>query len=379
MPTTDATPETDPEPTPGSLGYRLPAEWEPHEATWIAWPENRDDWPEKFGPIPWVFAEIIRHLARSEPVRVLVGSGKSKRKAIDALGRSGVDLGRVEFVRLRLDRGWLRDSGPMVVVRGRAGQGDIPPSLVVDWKFNAWAKYDNWKRDNRVPRRLAERLGIGRRVPRFDLDGKRRRVTLEGGAIDVNGLGTLLTTEECLLSREQERNPGLDRDGYERLFKEYLGVSHVIWLGRGIAGDDTHGHVDDIARFVDPATVVACSEDDRGDPNHEALLENLERLRDATDQDNRPLRVVELPMPEPVLFEGHRLPASYANFLIANRVVLVPTFNDPADREALAILDGLFPGRTVVGIHAVDLVWGLGTIHCLTRDQPDAARSVDLP
>ena len=370
-----ATPSgTVPEPTPGSLGYRLPAEWEPHEATWIAWPENRDDWPEKFGPIPWVFAEIVRHLARSEPVRVLVGSGKSKRRAIDTLGRSGVELGRVEFVRLRVDRGWLRDSGPMLIVRDRPGHGDIPPSLVVDWKFNAWAKYDNWRRDNRVPRRVADRLGIGRRVPRFDHDGESRRVTLEGGAIDVNGLGTLLTTEECLLSKEQERNPGLDRAGYERIFKDYLGVSRVIWLGRGIAGDDTHGHVDDIARFVDPSTVVACVEDDRHDPNHEALLENLERLRDTHDQDNRPLRVVELPMPEPVIFEGHRLPASYANFLIANRVVLVPTFNDPADREALAILDGLFPGRAVVGIHAVDLVWGLGTIHCLTRDQPEAGR-----
>jgi agmatine deiminase len=354
------------------MGYRLPAEWEPHEATWIAWPQNKEDWPGKFGPIRWVYAEIVRHLSRSEPVRILVGSGKAERRAAEVLGKSGVDPDRVEFVRCRTDRGWLRDSGPMFVVRDRShGSADGPaPVALVDWKFNAWAKYDNWKGDNRLPRFVADRLGMTRWVPRTTIDHESRRVVLEGGAIDVNGAGTLLTTEECLLSHEQERNPGLDRAGYEQLMHDYLGVRKVIWLGRGIEGDDTHGHVDDIARFVDPTTVVACVEGNPDDPNHAPLRENLERLRDATDQDNRPLRVVELPMPEPVIFDGQRIPASYANFSIANSVVLVPTFNDPKDREALGILAGLFPGRTVVGIHAVELVWGLGTLHCLTRDQP---------
>jgi agmatine deiminase len=358
--------------TPGALGYRLPAEWEPHEATWIAWPQNREDWPGKFEPIGWVYAEIVRHLTRSERVRIFVGSKKIERKAHEALAKSGVDLGRVDWVREKTDRGWLRDSGPMFVVRDRSHgeDGELPPVALIDWKFNAWAKYEQYKRDNRVPRVVAEGLGLTRWEPRTPIDGRPRRVVLEGGAIDVNGRGTLITTEECLLSKQQERNPGLDRADYERLLGQYLGVTKVIWLGQGIEGDDTHGHVDDITRFVDASTVVTCVEDNANDPNHARLQENLERLRDATDQDNRPLRIVELPMPEPVVFEGQRIPASYANFYIANSVVLVPTFNDPKDRVALGILAELFPDRTVVGIHAVDLVWGLGTLHCLTRDQP---------
>ncbi|QDV38187.1 agmatine deiminase family protein [Tautonia plasticadhaerens] len=365
-------PTPSPAELPSSLGYRLPAEWEPHEATWIAWPRNKEDWPGKFGPIRWVYAEIVRYLSRSERVRILVGSGKAERRAADALEKSGVDPDRVEFVRHRTDRGWLRDSGPMFVVRDRShgAEGEPPPVALVDWKFNAWAKYDNWTRDNRLPRFVADRLGMTRWAPRTTIEQESRRVVLEGGAVDVNGLGTLITTEECLLSHEQERNPGLDRAGYEQLLRDYLGASKVIWLGRGIVGDDTHGHVDDIARFVDETTVVACVEENEGDPNHGPLRENLERLREATDQDHRPLRVVELPMPAPVVFDGQRIPASYANFYVANSVVLVPTFNDPKDRVALGILADLFPGRVVVGIHAVELVWGLGTLHCLTRDQP---------
>ncbi|WP_152051957.1 agmatine deiminase family protein [Tautonia marina] len=358
--------------TPAALGYRLPAEWETHEATWIAWPQNREDWPGKFEPIGWVYAEIVRHLSRSEPVRIIVGSKKVERKANDALAKSGVDLNRIEWVRKKTDRGWLRDSGPMFVVRDRSHgeNGKLPPVSLIDWKFNAWAKYNQYKRDNRVPRVVAEELGLTRWQPRAAIDGKPRRIVLEGGAIDVNGRGTLITTEECLLSKQQERNPGLDRVDYERFLGQYLGVTKVIWLGQGIEGDDTHGHVDDITRFVDKSTVVTCVEDNPNDPNHARLQENLERLRDATDQDNRPLRIVELPMPEPVVFDGQQVPASYANFYIANSVVLVPTFNDPKDRLALGILADLFPDRTVVGIHAVELVWGLGTLHCLTRDQP---------
>ena len=354
--------------TPAALGYRMPAEWEPHEATWIAWPHNREDWPGKFGPIPWVYVEIVRHLSRVERVEILVEGPKQERRAAARLDRAGVDLARVGFHRVRTDRVWTRDSGPTFVVM----DGDPAGVAMVDWEFNAWAKYDDHRRDRRVPRALGKILGLDRWRPRVDPgDGAGpARVVLEGGSIDVNGRGTLLTTEECLLSDVQARNPRLDRSAVEKVLADHLATPHVVWLNRGIAGDDTHGHVDDITRFVDPSTIVTVVEPDPSDENHEPLKENLGRLRDAHDQDGRPFRVVELPMPGPVVFEGRRLPASYANFYIANGIVLVPTFNDPADREALATLAQLFSGREVVGIHCVDLVWGLGTLHCLTQQQP---------
>jgi agmatine deiminase len=369
-----ATPENlgDSPPTPSTAapGYRLPAEWEPHAASWIAWPHNHDDWPGKFGPIPWVYVEIVRHLSRFEPVHILVNGRRTRRDAAERLGRGGVNPGRVRFFKVPTDRAWTRDTGPMFLVHDRAEEAGVPPVVLVDWRFNAWAKYDDYRRDDRVPRRLARRLGLGRRKPRAEIDGRSVRVILEGGAIDVNGRGTLLTTEECLLSPVQARNPGLGREAMERVLADGLGIRHVVWLGHGIAGDDTHGHVDDLARFVDPTTVVTVVERRTSDANYEPLQENLRRLRSARDQDGAPLRVVELPMPAPVAFAGQRLPASYANFFIANGLVLVPTFNDPADREALAILAALFEGREVVGIHCVDLIWGLGALHCMTRDQP---------
>lgn len=359
-----------PEPnlSPAEQGYRLPAEWEPHAATWIAWPHERSDWPGKFGPVPWVYAEIVRLLARSEPVFIVVNSKAERRRARDKLEAHGVDLGRVCFFTAPTDRVWLRDSAPSFVVRIDAEH----PVGAVHWKFNGWAKYPNHRRDTRLPRAIADALELPRWRPRAGGDdGRAERVVLEGGAIDVNGRGTLLTTEECLLDPVvQARNPGLTRPGYEQVFAEMFGVRHVIWLGRGIVGDDTHGHVDDCARFVDPTTVVAAVEDDPSDPNYEPLRENLDRLRAATDQEGRPLKVVELPMPDPVEFDGCRLPASYANFYIANGVVIVPTFNDPADRQALNTLAGLFPDRQVIGVHSLDLVLGLGTLHCLTHEMP---------
>jgi agmatine deiminase len=345
----------------------MPAEWEPHAATWLAWPHQRDDWPGKFEPIPWVYVEVVRLLSRVEPVWILINGRKAERAAREKLERGGVDLDRITFFRVPTDRVWTRDSLPSFV---ECQQTQGPNLAAVDWKFNGWAKYDNHRRDNRVARQLARRLEIPRWKPAVEVDGRRVRVVLEGGAIDGNGAGTILTTEECLLSPVQARNPGLDREAMERVLAEYLGTQHVIWLGRGIAGDDTHGHVDDLARFVDPLTVVTALETNPTDINYEPLHENLERLQAATDQDGRPLRVVPLPMPSPVMFEGQRLPASYANFYVANGLVLFPTFNDPVDREALATLESLFPGRTVVGIHAVDLVWGLGTLHCMTREHP---------
>ena len=356
--------------TPAALGYRLPAEWEPHAAAWLAWPHHRDDWPGRFGPIPWVYVDFVRQLSRYEPVSILMHSPKVEQRARDRLDRAGVNLGRVEFVPARTDRSWTRDTLPTFVVLDRAPTA-VDRVAAVAWTFNAWAKYDNFEDDANLPRDLALRLGLRRFVPRtLGADGQWRPIVLEGGAIDGNGRGTLLTTEECLLGEVQVRNPGLGRADMERVLCDFLGLRQVIWLGRGIVGDDTHGHVDDLARFVNPRTVVTVVERDASDPNFEPLRDNVERLRSARDQDGRLLDVVTLPMPRPVVFEGQRLPASYANFYIANGAVFVPTFNDPADRVALDTLAGLFPDRDVIGIHALDLAWGFGTLHCMTHEQP---------
>jgi agmatine deiminase len=344
---------------PSRLGFRMPAEWEPHRATWIAWPHQRDDWPDKFSPIPWVYAEIVRHLHCSEEVRILVNGSRSEASARAVLDKLPLDWGRISFWRIPTDRVWTRDYGPIFVTA--AGQ----LGCVNCW-FNGWAKYPNWHRDNTVAGRIANKLRLKSWSPRIN----GYEVVLEGGSIEVNGQGLLLTTEECLLSEVQQRNPGFGKPEYERVFADYLGVRKVLWLGRGIAGDDTHGHIDDVARFVGPRTVVAAVEEDRGDANYEPLQENLHRLRGMTDENDRPLEVHCLPMPGPVWFAGQRLPASYANFYIANDRVLVPMFNDANDRRALNILADLFPARTVIGIHAVDLVLGLGTLHCLTQQEP---------
>jgi agmatine deiminase len=359
---------------PTTLGYRMPAEWETHAATWIAWPHNRDDWPGKFAPIPWVYTEIVRHLSRAELVHIVVDGGTMKRRVADRLNAVAVDLDRIRFFKAATDRVWLRDSGPTFVVRDEPSSEMSDRVGLIDWKFNAWAKYDNFHRDNRLPRKFARWLGLPSWAPREEQGGRSSRVVMEGGAIDVNGKGTLLATEECLLSEVQARNAELDRLALERIFADYLSARHTVWLDRGITGDDTHGHIDDLARFVDPRTVVTVVEPRVDDPNHGLLQENLRRLQSACDQSGEPLSVVELPMPDPVVFAGQRLPASYANFYIANKMVLVPTFNDPADRRALDTLASLFPDREVIGIHCVDLVLGLGTLHCLTQQQPAGSR-----
>jgi agmatine deiminase len=294
-----------------------------------------------------------------------------KDRVSEQLLAANVELESVEFFKSSTDRSWLRDTAPTFIVSNHAASEGARSVGLVDWKFNGWAKYDNHRSDNRLPRKIARWLHLPRWTPRFEgKSGLGRRVVMEGGAIDVNGRGTLLATEECLLSETQARNPQLDRSDLEQIFADFLDISHVIWLGKGIVGDDTHGHVDDLARFVGPQTVVTVVEPRADDPNHHPLADNLRRLQGARDQDGEPLRVIELPMPQPVFFEGQRLPASYANFYIANRIVLVPTFNDPADRFALNTLAELFPEREVIGIHCVDLVLGLGTLHCLSQQQP---------
>ncbi|HEX9655586.1 MAG TPA: agmatine deiminase family protein [Bacteroidota bacterium] len=342
--------------------YLMPSEWEQHEATWISWPANVTDWPGKFTPIPWVFSEIAKKITQGETLRIIVNSKEHEAKARRVLRKAEVNLERIEFFRFPTDRGWTRDSGPMFT--RRISQRDI---AIMRFRFNAWAKYPNWKKDDANPERASKAL----RIPIVHALHKGKSVVLEGGSIDVNGKGTLLTTEECLLHPTiQIRNPGFGRNDWESVFKEHLGASNVLWLNRGIAGDDTHGHVDDLCRFVNHNTVVLCSEGNSNDDNYVPLQENRERMEEMRLEDGSKVTVVPLPMPSPLFFDGQRLPASYANFYIANAAALVPTFNDVNDRKALGILSELITDRPVIGIYAVDLVWGLGTIHCLTQQQP---------
>ena len=356
--------------TPAALGYRMPAEWEPHVASWIAWPHNRSDWPGKFLPIPWVFGEIVRKLAQSETVNILVASKPAEAGAIRLLKAVGSDLAAVKFYHIPTDRVWTRDYGPIFLsceCSMRPAQKEV---AIVQFRFNGWAKYPNHRRDDAVPEAAAKALGCRT----FKARAGGGDFVLEGGSIDVNGEGAVLTTEECLLnSKVQTRNPGLTRREIESALGANLGADQTIWLGRGISGDDTHGHVDDFCRFVNSRTVVLCQEGDPHDVNYRPLQENRERLEEVRLKGGSRLEIVALPMPRPLYFKGQRLPASYANFYIANKVVLVPTFNDPKDRTALGILPDLFPDRSVIGIHAVDLVWGLGTLHCLTQQQPEGA------
>ncbi len=343
----------------------MPAEWEEHEATWLGWPHNLSDWPGRFAPIPWVYGEIVRKLAGGERIRILVPTLEHERKARRVLERVGAATAQVEFFRFPTDRGWTRDFGPICVRRA----GPKPEVAVAGFRFNGWAKYPDHRKDDKVAERAAKKLGLRVRPALH----RGRPVVLEGGAIDVCGRGTILTTEECLLDPlVQVRNPGFSHADYERVFEENLGASRTIGLGNGIAGDDTHGHVDDLARFVSARTIVLCRERDPQDANYRALEENRERLQQARLVDGSKPEVVDLPMPAPLVFDGRRLPASYANFYIANAAVIVPTFNDPNDRTALGILAELFRDRPVVGVHAVELVWGLGTLHCLTQQQPKA-------
>ena len=358
--------------TPFELGYVMPAEWEPHAATWLAWPHEASDWPGKFAAIPWVFAEVIRHISRGERVRLLVSGKKLERQARDVLKRAGgIELSKIDFVEQRTDRSWTRDFVPTFVVK--RGARKARELAAIKWRFNGWARYANHRRDDEAGLSIA-RAAVARGVPFFEpwaeAGKKRRRVVLEGGAIDVDGQGTLLATEQCLLDGKQARNPELGKRLSERVLRDYLGVEKVLWLGRGIAGDDTGGHIDDFCRFVPGGKIVLAREKNKRDPNYRPLEEARERLKGERNARGRRLEVVELPMPAPVVFAGQRLPASYANFYVSNGCVLVPTFNDPQDRRALGILGELFPDRSVVGVHSTDFVLGLGTIHCSTQQEP---------
>lgn len=343
-----------------SGAIRIPAEWEKHKSTILCWPHQKEDWPNKFSPITWVYIEIVKNIVPGELVRIIVQSKSDIQKVKNYLSRAHVDLKNITFIVKETDRGWMRDSSPAFIKVGNKVQA-------VKFKFNGWAKYDNWKKDQHIPKAIANAA----EVELIEAKYNSKPVVLEGGAIDYNGKGSLLTTEECLLDdKVQTRNPGFTKKDYEKIFKEYFGIKNTIWLNKGIAGDDTHGHVDDLCRFVNQNTVVLCKEENIKDENYKNLEENFERLQDVKMPGGKKLEVIPLPMPSPVYFEGMRLPASYANFYICNNAVLVPTFNDPNDRIALNILSELFTDRKVIGIHSVDLVWGLGTLHCLSHEEP---------
>jgi len=350
---------------PAALGYSMPAEWERHEATWLAWPHNRTDWPGKLDAIWWVYGEMVRKISAGEIIRLLVNNPAQARLARSVLSRAVADLRRVQIVVYPTNRGWTRDSGPIFVRRRRPR----PETAIVHFHFNAWAKYKDWQKDRRVPEKAAKVLG----KQLFDAQFEGRDFVIEGGGIEVNGRGTLLTTEECYLDpKVQVRNPGLGRTEIESVLRQFLGVANVCWLAAGPVGDDTHGHIDDICRFTGSRTLVLIKETNRKDANYRPLAENWERIQDLRLEDGGKPEIVPLPMPAPLYFGRWRLPASYANFYISNAAVIVPTFNDPNDRVALGTLGELFIDRPVIGIHAVDLVLGFGTLHCLTQQQPAA-------
>ena len=345
--------------TPATLGYRMPAEWERHDATWLAWPHNLNTWPGKFDLVPDIYVEIVRALSPHEPVHLCVNDAEALDHTRSLLKSAGINLSAVKFFQIPTDDTWARDHGPIFLSRVQNNSREL---AITDWLFNSWGeKYGPWDLDDVVPQKIAHLLN----VPLFEPG-----IVLEGGSIDVNGQGTLLTTEACLLN--PNRNPTLSREDIEAYLRAYLGVTHILWLGDGIVGDDTDGHIDDLARFVNPTTVVCALEEDPTDVNYALLQENYRRLQKMTDQAGQPLRIVPLCMPSPVEYDGTRLPASYANFYIGNGVVLVPTYDCPNDKRAMATLQELFPTRRIIGIYCTDLVWGLGAIHCITQQQPAA-------
>jgi len=339
------------------MGYFMPAEWEPHEATWLAWPHKEASWPGNFAPIPAIWAQMAKQLSKGERVHILVRDAAMEAEARRVLRANDATSPDIHLHHVPTNDSWIRDAGPIFLKNRDAKK----PPLILDWIYNSWGnKYPPYDLDDAIPQRIAETLGL-----EFVQPG----IVIEGGSIDVNGAGLLLTSEQCLLNKN--RNPHLSREQIEQYLRDFIGARKIIWLGQGIEGDDTDGHVDDLTRFVSADTVVTVVEENRNDENYELLQENLERLKGATDLGGKSLKIIELPMPKPTIYEDTRLPASYANFYIANAVVLVPTFDCPdRDERACAILSDCFPGREIVPIRSTELVWGLGAFHCVTQQQP---------
>lgn len=344
-------------PSPASLGYAMPPEWAPHRGTWLSWPHKEASWPGKFAPVPAIFVELVRNLVPREEVHINVLDREAEAGVREWLRRGDVSGDRVFFHHNPTNDAWCRDHGPIFVQRNAK---ESRQEAIIDWGYNAWGgKYPPYDLDDVIPSRVGEEFGIPVYHP---------GIVMEGGSIDVNGEGTLLTTEACLLN--PNRNPHLSREAIEQYLKDYLGIRHILWLGEGIVGDDTDGHVDDLTRFVNPTTVVTVVEPDPADENYRPLADNLHRLRHMRDQSGQPIRVVTLPMPDPLFQDEQRLPASYANFYIANGTVLLPTYRCPQDAAARRILQDLWPDREVIGIDCTDLVWGLGALHCVTQQWP---------
>ncbi|MEH6680620.1 MAG: agmatine deiminase family protein [Sediminicola sp.] len=339
---------------------RFPAEWEPQQGILLCFPHNGNDWPGKYGAVQWAFVEFIKKVSAYEMVYLVVADENLREKVGEMLDLATVDPKKISFIIQRTNRSWMRDSGPIIVKNGKKREA-------LNLNFNGWAKYGNHKLDRQVPQTVAAHL----KIPLVPVIHHGKNVVLEGGALEVNGKGTLITSEECLLHPDiQVRNQGFTKEDYEAIFKEYFGITNTIWLRDGIIGDDTHGHIDDLCRFVNEETVVTVVENDKNDKNHAPLQENLARLEKAVLENGKPLKIIPLPMPSKIIFDGLQLPASYANFLILNNCVLVPTFNDAADRIALAKLADCFPDREVIGISATDFIWGFGTLHCLSQQIP---------
>ena len=340
---------------------RFPAEWEKQQGILLCFPHNGNDWPGKYEAIQWAFVEFIKKVATFEQVFLVVADEKLKAKVIEILETAVVQMSNVSFLIHKTNRSWMRDSGPIIVKNGTKREA-------LNFNFNGWAKYKNINLDKHVPEKVGEFLEI----PLTKVLYKGKPVIVEGGAIDSNGKGTLLTSEECLMHPDiQVRNPGFTKADYEAVFKEYLGITNVIWLGDGIEGDDTHGHIDDLCRFVNEDTIITIVESNPKDNNYKPLKDNLKRLQNAKLENGKSPKILELPMPKRIDFDGLRLPASYANFLILNKCVLVPTFNDANDRIALNIIADCFPNREIIGINAIDLIWGFGTLHCLSQQIPE--------
>jgi agmatine deiminase len=345
--------------TPAALGYSMPAEWARHRATWLSWPHNLETWPTDLERVRDIWVQMISSLAPYERVYLLVNDEASERDVVRRLSAAKVPLANVTALKIPTVDVWMRDYGPTFVTRA----GPMDRLAFNDWIFNGWGgKYQEYLADDGVALAIAAQLN----VPVFD-----HRLILEGGSIEVNGAGVCLTTEQCLLN--PNRNPQLRRSEIEQFLRDCLGSTRVIWLGDGIVGDDTDGHIDDLARFVNPTTVVCILESNSKDDNYNCLQENYERLQDARDADGSKLEIITLPCPAPVYEQGVRLPASYANFYIANQAVLVPVFDDRQDRQALGILRDCFPNHNVIGLRCNEVVAGLGALHCVTQQEPDVA------
>ena len=336
----------------------MPAEWEKQKSTWIAWPHNKKDWPNKFDPIPLIFAEIVFHISKGQIVNILIQNNLLKKKAAIILKNFKVNFSNIKFILCKTDRAWLRDSFPIFVKNKKKKK------ILINWDFNSWAKYKNFKKDNNVINKINKILKLPSISPKFH----KKKVVLEGGAIDVNGKGALITTEECLLSKVQQRNPGLKKHDYEKLFYDYFGIKKVLWLKKGIVGDDTHGHVDDLARFVSEKTIFLAYERNKKDMNYKILRNNFKIIKKFDDF--KKFKVIKIPMPKAKYIEGTRVPATYLNFYIANKIVLVPTFKDKNDKLVLKIFKKHFKNRKIIPIDCSILIWGFGAIHCMTQQEP---------